>query len=72
MAVSADSPDLDRRGREAMPATAIGRAERHGDALAALMPDIDHSRGINDRHGHAVGESLSRRSAHRPAATARP
>ncbi len=34
----------------------VGLVRRHGGALALLMVDIDHFKGINDRFGHATGD----------------
>jgi diguanylate cyclase (GGDEF)-like protein len=39
-------------------ATMAGR--RHGGCLAALLVDIDHFKGINDNHGHLVGDEAIR------------
>ncbi len=38
----------------------LARAEREGQALCMLVADIDHFKGINDRHGHARGDDVLR------------
>jgi hypothetical protein len=34
---------------------ALARAEAHGLVVGVLMLDLDGFKGVNDRHGHAVG-----------------
>jgi len=46
-------------------------AHRYGQAMAALMVDIDHFKVINDTYGHPVGDEVIRQVAARLAATVR-
>jgi diguanylate cyclase (GGDEF)-like protein len=40
-------------------------SRRYDRPLAAAMTDIDHFKGVNDTHGHAVGDEVIREVAHR-------
>ena len=44
---------------------AVARAERHGHGFALLYLDLDDFKGINDRHGHHVGDLALRGFASR-------
>jgi diguanylate cyclase (GGDEF)-like protein len=39
----------------------LERALRYGRPLTVAMADLDHFKGINDRHGHLAGDTLLRR-----------
>jgi diguanylate cyclase (GGDEF)-like protein len=39
----------------------LERALRYGRPLTIAMADLDHFKGINDRHGHLAGDTLLRR-----------
>jgi diguanylate cyclase (GGDEF)-like protein len=43
----------------------LSRGRRHGHALAVLMVDADHFKELNDRHGHAAGDTALRTLAER-------
>ncbi len=49
----------------------VNRAVRGGDAVSALMIDIDHFKKINDSFGHAVGDEVLREFAVRLASNVR-
>jgi diguanylate cyclase (GGDEF)-like protein len=47
-----------RRSGEQRLAQEISRAQRHGRPLTVLLMDLDGLKQINDRHGHAAGDSV--------------
>ena len=54
---------LNRPGFDAAAAEAFDEARRLGQPISALMCDIDAFRGLNDKHGHLVGDSALRKLA---------
>ncbi|MFO1005584.1 MAG: diguanylate cyclase [Planctomycetaceae bacterium] len=38
-------------------------AQRYGNALSAVMVDVDHFKAVNDNHGHSVGDTVLQRVA---------
>lgn len=49
---------LNRRGFSGSVRTQTAAARRYGQALALVAIDIDHFKRINDRHGHAAGDTV--------------
>jgi diguanylate cyclase (GGDEF)-like protein len=47
-----------RRSGEQRLAQEISRAQRHGRPLTVLLMDLDGLKQVNDKHGHAAGDSL--------------
>jgi diguanylate cyclase (GGDEF)-like protein len=47
-----------RRSGEQRLAQEISRAQRHGRPLTVLLIDIDGLKQVNDKHGHAAGDTL--------------
>jgi diguanylate cyclase (GGDEF)-like protein len=43
----------------------VERAARLGRPLAIVMADIDDFKGINDRHGHQIGDQVLKEFCHR-------
>jgi two-component system cell cycle response regulator len=39
----------------------MARSKRNGKKLAVLLADIDHFKGINDTHGHPIGDAVLRK-----------
>jgi diguanylate cyclase (GGDEF)-like protein len=54
---------LDRRAMEETLLAQVQRSRRTGEPFTVLMLDLDHFKTINDRHGHAVGDSALKHTA---------
>jgi len=52
-----------RRGLRGRAQAELSRAEREKGTVCVIMMDLDHFKEINDRFGHAVGDSALRRVA---------
>jgi len=48
-------------------AAELSFAQRHGGHLGLAMLDVDHFKGVNDRHGHTAGDAVLRTIARRVA-----
>jgi len=60
-----------REKLDAELARALALADRSGQLLAVAMIDLDHFKGINDSHGHLVGDQVLRALGQRLAGAVR-
>lgn len=49
---------LNRRAAESRLEQEMARAKRHGEGFALAMLDLDFFKAVNDRYGHAVGDTV--------------
>ena len=54
---------LNRRSFFETAEAVVSRCRRSGSPVAVLMLDVDHFKGFNDRHGHAIGDLVLQRVA---------
>jgi diguanylate cyclase len=54
-----------RRSGEQRLAEEISRAQRHGRPLTVLLMDLDGLKSVNDKHGHAAGDTVIKHFADR-------
>lgn len=54
-----------RRSGEQRLAEEMSRAQRHGRALTVLLMDLDGLKAVNDKHGHAAGDTVIKSFADR-------
>lgn len=52
-----------RRQAEERLHAEVARASRNGDPVALIIGDLDHFKGVNDRHGHPAGDAVLREFA---------
>ncbi|WP_286690631.1 MULTISPECIES: sensor domain-containing diguanylate cyclase [unclassified Aeromicrobium] len=55
---------VNRRGWDSVLADAGVRASAYGDLAAVVLCDLDGLKDVNDRDGHAAGDTLLQRTAH--------
>jgi two-component system, cell cycle response regulator len=52
-----------RRQAEERLHAEVARASRNGEPIALIIGDLDHFKGVNDRHGHPAGDAVLREFA---------
>ena len=62
---------LNRRSMNSALPQRYARAQRDGRPITLMMCDLDHFKGLNDEHGHGVGDDVLRRTAERVSAAVR-
>lgn len=54
---------LNRSAAVALLGNTLQRAQRTGESTSLVMLDLDHFKGVNDKHGHRTGDEVLRKFA---------